>query len=119
MKSHSKFLVFVADPQDGLLPSSLCATVEQEVKSKGLAPKSIGVEYLEGRQKVVLSLGYNELETGYPIKLQAIRLGKLGLDPQAIASAMETAASKVNGVICHEFYVLGDEEYVLVVMTLA
>jgi hypothetical protein len=116
---HSKFKVFI--PEAGISDEEamrrLGSMVEGWTHASGAAVKSVGVEYIEGKKQVVLSLGYREDEPGYPVKLTSTALGKLVLHPDAIAAAMETAAAKVENVICHEFFVDGDGVFVMVLLS--
>jgi hypothetical protein len=106
---HNRFATFISTPgTDGLLDDSVHLAVESFAKGNStLAIKSVGVEYLESKDRVVLTLGYVDGAQGYPVKLHCKSLGQLGekLDPKEISAAMEKAASTVPDVICHEFYV--------------
>ena len=113
-KKHSKFLTFVGDSSSDM--SSFYSLAQTEVIKSGAA-KSVGIEYLESQKKIILTVGYDDTETGYSVKIQPIKLGKLELNPAVISQAMEAAAATVDGVICHEFYVTEDGEFVMVVMT--
>lgn len=116
---HNKFKVFI--PEAGLpyaeAMKQLSGQVADFTKDRKVAPKSVGIEYLESAQRLVLSLGYRDDETGYPVALASISLGKLTLAPEAIEQKMSAAAETVKNVLCHEFFVTGDGEFVMVLLS--
>jgi hypothetical protein len=103
---HEKFKVFVG---------SDVADVDTQLRAftagGRIASKSIGIEYIEPRSTLVLSLGYRPDETGYAVKLASKNLGSF--DPSSSASisaleaALDAAAAASDEVICHELYVAG------------
>ena len=110
---HSKFKVFVGSALGGLLDQ-----IDAFTKDSKVAPKSLGVEYLESKSQLVLSLGYRDDEPGYPAKLTSKTLGTLNVEnPAEIEAAMEAAAVDVQNVICHEFYVTDKGEFVMVLLS--
>lgn len=115
---HSKFKVFI--PEAGLTADEavrrLSAMVATFTKEHSIAAKSVGVEYLEGLEQIVLSLGYRDDEPGYSAKLTSVSLGKLDLRPEVIEAAMERGAAAIKNVICHEFFVDEDGEFVMVLL---
>lgn len=121
---HSKFEIFLSPPSgDGSVPREMLDAVSDFVREKGVAPKSVGVEYIEGREEkgdesIVLSLGYRDDEEGHAVNLECVSLGRiLSLDKDVIREAMQAAAAARGGVICHEFYVTDEREFFLVLMT--
>src|SRR5687767_2089685 len=72
---HGKFKMFSGKLEAGSSIAALTKQVEEFVKSSKVAPKSIGVEYLEASKLVVLTLGYREDEAGYAVKLATVSLG--------------------------------------------
>ena len=119
-QAHEKFKVFVGslDPDKSL--GKLAREVAAFAGSAKIAAKSIGVEYLESLKKVVITLGYRDDEAGYPIELHSVPLGKIhvqGDDFSALESAMAAAGKKYPNIICHELYVTGEQDFVLVLMT--
>lgn len=117
---HGKFKVFAgelaADNSIGALADEVAAFAD-EAK---IAAKSIGVEYLEAAQRLVITLGYREDEEPYPIKLNCVRLGKIDAvseDFSALEKAMADASSNFNNIICHELYVTGAGDFLMVFMT--
>jgi hypothetical protein len=120
---HSKFKVFI--PEAGISDDEamrrLGSMVEGWVRASKAAVKSVGIEYIESKKQVVLSLGYRDDEPCYPVKLTSVPLGKLDLHPDAVATAMEKAAASVESaggsVICHEFFVDGDGAFVMVLLS--
>ena len=117
---HTKFKVFVGELAADRSIGDLGKTVADFAKSSGAAAKSIGVEYLESLNKVVITLGYRTDEATYPIRLQSVPLGKVSVladDFSALEKAMADAAEKESNVICHELYVTEDQDFFLVLMT--
>jgi hypothetical protein len=117
---HDKFKVFVGElaPDDTI--GKLAEDVAGFANHSGIAAKSIGVEYLESAKRLVVTLGYRQDEESYPIRLHSIRMGKietLSGDFSILEAAMERASSKLRNIICHELYVTGDQEFVMVFMT--
>jgi hypothetical protein len=120
LQSHSKFKVFI--PEDNLSEQEatrrLNTMLTAWTKDGKVAPKSVGVEYLEASKRLVLSIGYRDDEQGYAVKLTTISLGKPNLFPDAIETAMNKAAESLDAdVICHEFFVTGEGEFVMVFMS--
>jgi hypothetical protein len=105
-QTHSKFKVFITEPgSNGLINDDVPLAVSRFVDQHGVNAKSIGVEFVEGSGKVILSLGYAEGQGTAPVTVKTVGLGKLGLDASAIEAALEKSASLISNVICHEFYV--------------
>jgi hypothetical protein len=116
MQKHNKFKTFIIDGhnhENGKTFIPIAAFL-QEGK---VAPKSIGVEYLEGKDKTVLTLGYRDDEQGQMANVSLVNLGQLDLVPGAIEEAFGKAASGVENVICHEFFVTGDGTFFAVFLT--
>jgi len=117
---HTQFKVFVGELASDRSIGDLGDKVAAFAKNEGVAAKSIGVEYLESLQKVVVTLGYRTDEKPYPIRLQSVPLGRLEAlagDFSALESAMAAAAEKYANVICHELYVTENQDFFLVLMT--
>jgi hypothetical protein len=116
---HDKFKVFI--PEENIAYDEAMRRLGNMVASWSaegkVAPKSVGIEYLEGPKRLVLSIGYKDNEKGYPVKLTSKSLGKPQLFPDAIEAVMSKAAADVQNVICHEFFVTGDGEFVMVLMS--
>ncbi len=118
---HGKFKMFVGELDEAHKPTSLMKQVEAFVKQGGIAPKSIGVEYLEDDKVAVLTLGYREARKGYPVKLSVKSLGKAEhLGPEGLAALekkLAKAAAAKAGIICHELYVTEENEFLVIFMT--
>ena len=111
---HSKFKVFV-----GKTLAEVGEKVQAFTQDGSIAAKSIGVEYIEGADSFLLSLGYAEGQPGYPVALTESVAGELPTNDEAeeLCAALESAADGLSEVICHELYVDADSIVHLVFMT--
>lgn len=118
---HSTFKVFISTPVDGKLDPSVAEDVRKFFTDNGdkYDAKSVGIEYLEQTDKLVLSIGYVELSNPLrsSVKLDCVSLGRLALNAEEIEAALGAAAAKVQDVICHEFYV-NDGEFFMILLSL-
>ena len=118
---HHKFKVFLGALDDDGTVGKLAGEVQAWAAQANVAPKSIGVEYVESADKLLLTIGYRDDEPGYPITLSSVKVGKLAtLDAAELGrleGQMEQASSKLARVICHELYVTGDHDLLMVFMT--
>jgi len=89
-------------------------------KGAKVAPKSIGIEFVEKSQRLILSVGYRDDEPAYGIKLASAKVGPLGELAAAelgkLEKAMGEAAAKTKQLICHELYVTDNDELFVVTM---
>jgi hypothetical protein len=117
---HEKFKVFSGElSADGTI-GKLADEIAAFAKRAKAAPKSIGVAHLEPTKRLVITLGYREDELPYPIGLKCIPLGKVdveGHDFSALEAVMVKATRKHRNIICHELYLTGPNELMMVVMT--
>jgi hypothetical protein len=120
---HNKFKVFSGTLGADRTMGGLAREVESWVRSAKVAPKSIGVEYVEAAGRLLLSIGYRDDEPGYAVALTTVEVGRIeALDAPGLAKveqAMAAATAKLNDVICHELYVTGSNELLMVFMTRA
>ncbi len=119
---HDKFKIFAGALAEDKTLGSLADEVAAFASENRIAAKSIGVEYLESLQRVVVTLGYSTGGDHYPIRLQCVPLGKidaLGKDFSALENAMAAASAKQQGIICHELYLTAEGDFLMVFMTLA
>ena len=117
---HDKFKVFTGTPGDGDL-GPLAGQVEQFVREQRIAPKSIGVEFLERARKLVLTVGYRDDELPYEVRLTSRSLGTVDSldDLTGLERRMSEVAGELNGVLCHELFVTDEDEFVMVFMARA
>jgi hypothetical protein len=117
---HHKFKVFAGALQPDNSLGSLADEISRFVSSSNIAAKSIGVEYLEAADSLILSLGYRDDEEGYPVKLSSVSLGKVDTaagDFEALERKMSEASAGLSNIICHELYVTDEHEMLMVFMT--
>lgn len=120
---HNRFKVFSGALEPGHRIDALAKKVAEFVASSHgkVAPKSIGVEYLESAHRLIVTLGYRDDEPGYPIALHAVSLGRVdhldGEDFSALEAKMTEAGARLQRVICHELFITEDHEFLMVFMT--
>ncbi|MEP6925899.1 MAG: hypothetical protein ABI954_15635, partial [Pyrinomonadaceae bacterium] len=74
---HHKFKVFVGELNADQTVGEMAGEVASFAEQNKVAAKSIGVEYLESAKRLIITLGYRDDETFYPIQLQSVHLGKI------------------------------------------
>ena len=117
---HNHFKVFAGQLDANNSIGALADEVANYVKENGIAPKSIGVEYLEAADRLIITLGYRNDEPGYPIKLSCVSLGQLdafGSDFAELEKRMQAASAQQTNIICHELYVTSAHEFLMIFMT--
>lgn len=117
---HGKFKVFAGPLHTDNTIGPLAEEVARFVQESGAAAKSIGVEYLESADRLIVTLGYRDDEEGYPVKLSSVSLGQieaLGSDFTDLERRMAEASAGVRNIICHELYVTEDHDFMMIFMT--
>ena len=117
---HDKFKLFTGKLAKDKTIGKLADEVAAFAKDSHAAAKSIGVEYIESAGLLLLTLGYRDDEEPYPIKLHCVPLGKIDAmagDFSKLETAMAKASGKIPNIICHELYLTGDGDFVMVFMT--
>ena len=119
-QQHSRFKLFIGRPTEDNPLGGLADEVSSFVQSAGVAPKSIGAEYLEAKKSLVLSLGYRDDEPGYRVHLHCVRLAgttDFGADDfAALEAQMAEASQGLRGIICHELFVTDEGRFYMVFM---
>ncbi len=117
---HTEFRIFTGKAQKGNPIAGLAKKAEAFVSAEQVAPKSIGVEYLEATREVVLTLGYRRGVAPYEISIVARPLGVLADTKRATIAALESrmrdAAAELKNVICHELLINEKGEFTMVFM---
>ena len=116
---HGKFKVFAGQLQADNTIGPLADEVARFVSANKVAPKSIGIEYLESAKRLILTLGYRDDEAHYPVRVTCVPLGKVDVsssDFSALEAAMTAASKQQGNVICHELYVTGDHQLLMIFM---
>jgi hypothetical protein len=117
---HDKFKVFTGKLASDKTIGKLADEVATFAKHSHAAAKSIGVEFLESAGLLLITLGYRDDEEPYPIKLHSVPLGKIDAmasDFSKLEAAMAKASGKIKNIICHELYLIGEGDFVMVFMT--
>jgi hypothetical protein len=117
---HGKFKVFAGQLNADDTIGALAEEISGFVRDSKAAAKSIGVEYLESAERLIITLGYRDDEEGYPVKLASVSLGKIeafGDDFSELERRMTEASSQFSNIICHELYVTSDHDFMMIFMT--
>lgn len=117
---HGKFKVFAGPLNADDTIGPLAEEISGFVRNSKAAAKSIGVEYLESADRLIITLGYRDDEEGYPVKISSVSLGKieaLGGDFDELERRMTDASAQFSNIICHELYVTGDHDFMMIFMT--
>lgn len=115
---HTKFKIFRGQLPVNKSIANLKAEIETFVRDNQITPKSIGVEYLENTQQLIMTLGYREDQPPYTVTIESIYIGRLEneVDISAIEQLMMQAADKERNIICHELYITDNQEFFMVFM---
>ena len=62
---------------------------------------------------MVVTLGYNEGEEHYPIRLHRVPMGKVDV----LGADFAAASAQMKNIICHELYLTGSGDFYMVFMT--
>src|SRR5262249_38820761 len=118
---HAKFKLFTGELGPDRTLGRIAQEMENFVREKKCAPKSIGVEFLEHSGKVIVSLGYRDDESPYAVKFHSVNIGTASSltppDLSKLEAQMSAEAGKLSNVICHELLVTDKDEFVMVFMT--
>lgn len=121
-QDHDKFKLFSGKLEENGTLGALAAEVTAWAREAKVAPKSIGIEYVESDDRVIFSIGYRDDETPYGITLSSVSVGKLGFSAEDFArleTGMREAASKQGSLICHELVVSAANNLLMVFMSRA
>ena len=117
---HEKFKIFTGELAADKTIGKMADEVSEFAKRSKVAAKSIGIAHLESSKGLMITLGYRSDEEPYPIKLHCIPMGKIdakGHDFGALEKAMALATSRHKNIICHELYLTGTQDLMMVLMT--
>lgn len=116
---HNKFKFFVVSYQDGKLSTKLKKEIIEFTNGGKVTPKSIGVEFIESNSTLIISIGYSEKKSSNKFDISIKKVGKFAgtSDIPSIERNMEKVASKVNGIICHEFFTTNAKEIYSIFLT--
>ena len=117
---HDKFKVFAGPLHEDNTIGPLAEEISRFVGESKASAKSIGVEYLESAERLVITLGYREGGEGYPVRLSSVSLGKieaLGDDFGELERRMAEASAGFQNIICHELYVTEEHDFMMIFMT--
>lgn len=108
MKGHNSFKLFVGKFENGTFSQD---EANAFINGSEVAPRSLGIEFLESTSEVVLSVGYESTDSNTGHELTLVELGELDTkDFSALEARMSEEASKLDGIICHEFFVNNENQ---------
>jgi hypothetical protein len=118
---HHKFKAFSGQlAADGTI-GAIAGEVEAWALGARVAPKSIGVEFLEAAQRLVLTIGYRDDEAPYAVSLTCVGLGRFqtldAAELERLQAAMGAAGARLDKVLCHELYVTSSNDFMMVFMS--
>ena len=118
---HEAFKLFAGKLDGGGHITELAKQVTAWAASGKVAPKSIGIEFVESTKQVIFSVGYRSDEPGYGVTIASTKIGKVSaLDAAELGRlerALTEAAATASDVICHELYVSDANELYMVTMS--
>ncbi len=118
---HEAFKLFAGKLDSGGHITELAKQVTAWAASGKVAPKSIGIEFVESSKQIIFSVGYRQDEAGYGVKIASAKIGKVSaLDAGELSRlerALTEAAAAQSDVICHELYVTDANELYMVTMS--
>ncbi|HEY1551764.1 MAG TPA: hypothetical protein VGG28_28245 [Kofleriaceae bacterium] len=118
---HDSFKLFAGKLDAAGHIGDLAKQVSAWAASAKVAPKSIGIEFLEHSKQVIMSIGYRSDEASYGISIASTKIGKIEkLDAAELVKlegALGNAADNQENVICHELYVTDANELYMVTMS--
>ncbi len=113
--SHSSFKIFKGKMED---VSRIQTDIESFVVTNQVSARSIGIEFIEHSQEVLISLGYSTEGEFTPVSLALVNFGKVDLsDTEAIEKKMSEAAQQQKNVICHELCITDKDEFLMLFMS--
>jgi hypothetical protein len=118
---HEAFKLFAGKLDGGGHITEVGKQVTAWAASGKVAPKSIGIEFVESSKQVIFSVGYRQDEAGYGVKIASAKIGKISALDAAELSRLERALTEAAAahadVICHELYVTDANELYMVTMS--
>lgn len=115
-QTHEKFKLFRISGINGNFDQAF-KQVEEFANQPNLSPKSIGAEFLEKTNELLLTLGYTPA-TGQSnnIKLKVYEIGKLNENTEVIENKIAEKAKQIKTVICHELFVTQNDDIHMIFM---
>ncbi|MDJ1502808.1 hypothetical protein [Xanthocytophaga agilis] len=113
---HEKFKIFRGKANGGSF-TQVFKDIEGFANLPNHSAKSIGVEYLEQADELLITLGYTDIEgQGNDIAIKLIPVGNISEEPSLLESKIAQAAQSLTQVICHAFYVTKNNDMEIVFM---
>lgn len=113
---HNKFKIFQGSIESGKLSKGLTTELKKFSSQDKVDAKSIGIEYLESSNEVIVSLGYAERRSKRKIDFKLKQIGNLSEGSNVLEVKAEKAASKIENIICHELFVDNGKNFHMIFM---
>lgn len=109
---HNKFKFFSIESKDGKISAKAKKEILSFTNNEKITPKSVGVEFVESDSTLIISIGYSSRKDSNKYNLVTKKIGKFtgSNDIPAVEKSMEKVASKLDGIICHEFFTTNEKE---------
>jgi hypothetical protein len=118
---HEAFKLFAGKLDNAGHITELAKQVTAWAGTGKVAPKSIGIEFVEATKQVIFSVGYRSDEPGYGVAIASTKIGTIDKLDAAELTRLEGALGKAavgqRDVICHELYVTDSNELFMVTMS--
>jgi len=116
---HNKFKFFVIDYKEGKLSAKTKKEITDFANNGKITPKSVGVEFIESNSTLIISLGYSQKKSKDNFDISVKKVGKFSgvSDVPTVEKSMEKVASKIDGIICHEFFTTSSNEMYSIFLT--
>jgi hypothetical protein len=120
-QEHDRIKLFVMDYNGTEDFSKVMNEAGTWVATNKIAPKSIGIAYVDKDKKLVLSMGYRNDETPYLVQLSATSVGKIDFnsDLSQYEDIISDAMAASDSVVCHEMFITEDDVLHVILMSKA
>jgi hypothetical protein len=103
--------------ENGSLSKELLKRLRKFTANTKVDAKSIGIEFLEADDEVVISIGYHEKTNNSKFDFKLKQIGELSqIGTGLVEFEAEHVCSKLKNVICHEIFVDGNDNINMIFM---
>jgi len=110
---HNKFKLFEVNFSEGKLTVKDKKEFLSFLNGAKTVAKSVGVEFLEESNTLLVSFGYSEKKnaTNYDLVVKKVGTFENSSSLPKLEASLEKIASKLQNVICHEFFVDNNKNF--------